>query len=363
MKLIPLVALRDLACLPPLIITIFSFAIGPFVQQGVGLARRIDIVPPDVAAWIPISRRVAAPGGGDVDVDSFGKNHFKARIRGIIYSALGNPQSNDGRIGATCDTGRCIFVPRFQREPREATHASVGICGGCHDLSDLLTNHGDSSFKLPNGLSINGADDRNVFIVKTDNDTSWAKRGTGPQITQYWAAMTNFTFISRTRSNRTTIKDPGAILPRVVAGTCSLWPCLRYFGADVFNDTLREDTLHQTPMYPDAINHSESENDVFLGGPVDALPDSWDLTAVQAPCRVNNSLYGYGDIKNTTFFGRMSRMASDSEVRILYPSSAPRYPIETVPKSCVFQKAATFRSTMASFLNEEIFNGNCSRED
>lgn len=174
--------------------------------------------------------------------------------------------------------------------------------------------------------------------------------------------MTNFTFISRTESTRKGIEDPESTLPRVLAGTCSLWPCLRYFGADVFNDTLREDTLHQTPMYPDAMSHLESENDVSLAGSVDALPDSWDLTAVQAPCGVNNSVYGYGDIKNATFFGPMSQMASDFEFRILYPALAPKYPVEAVPKSCVFQMAASFRSTMASFLNEEIFNGNCSRE-
>lgn len=365
MKLIPLVALRDLACLPPLIIIIFSFAIGPFVQQRVGIARRIDIVPPETAAWIPISRRVEAPGDGDVDVDISGKAHFKASIRGMIYSALGHPQSNEGRIEATCDTGQCIFVPRFQRDRKEATHASVGICGGCHDLTHLVTELSDSSFQLPNGLSVIGAGDPNVFIVKTDNDTSWATNGTGTQVPQYWTAMTNFTFMSRTmgtNSNHTTGQLAESISPHVFAGTCSLWPCLQYFGADVFNDTLREDALHQTPMYPDAISYSEREKNISLGGPVDALPVSWDLTAVQTPCRVNNALYGYEDIETTTVFGRMSQLASDSEVRILSPSSAPEHPIEAVPKPCVFSMAAAFGSTLASFLNDEVFNGSCRRE-
>ncbi|KAF6830452.1 hypothetical protein CPLU01_07378 [Colletotrichum plurivorum] len=363
-KLIPIVIIRDFACIPPLLIIIFSFAVGPLVQQAVDLRIRTVVLSREIPSSIPVSQTVEGLGADEVEDDGSGNLRFRARTRGFIYSVLGNPQSNHRGVQATCDTRYCSFTTRYQRLNGQPTHASVGFCAHCTDLTPLVTVVDKTHGELPNGMAVGG---NNVMMIKTDNDLSWIRENRDPTSEMRRRfAFANVTYLIRagTLAPNDTSFDP-TNSPSFAAGSCSLWPCLQYFGADVINGTLFEDKVRAEPMFPDAIEYSGDDLS-FLEAPANRLPAEWDLTAVQSLCRVNNSVYDWGQLD--TPFGRLNRLVNDTKVRLLgnpegfFNGSDVPVKISTIPGPCVFRMARSFHSTMASFLSEDIFNGTCSHK-
>ncbi|KAF9871214.1 hypothetical protein CkaCkLH20_11383 [Colletotrichum karsti] len=369
LQLFPLVVFRDLACIPPLLVVLFSFAIGPFIQQAITIYDKTLVLPSGSLASIPITQTVGKPAASPAGINSSDNNYFGPGIRGFVYSALGYPQNNRGSIEVECDTGYCIFSPNITPQPLEVTHASIGICSQCEDRTYLAREVDESYVELPNGMQFNVKDDQNVFIVQNDDDLSWAFNDTEMVSKAYLgAAFANVTFLSRTREITTVydedrepirLSDPS--LPYFAAGVCSLWPCLQYYQGKVNNGTLVEKKLLNEPMYPDAIDFAENDQEVLSKVPVGKLPVSWNITAIQSPCRMDDSAYDYGDLQARDV-GQLNHLAKDSKVRIVSPANAPDYPVESVPESCVFRMSGAFRATMASLLSKDIFNGKCSRK-
>ncbi|KAF6803695.1 hypothetical protein CSOJ01_10716 [Colletotrichum sojae] len=295
-KLIPNVVIRDFACIPTPLVIIFSLAVGRFLQQAVDLRTGTVVLSQEIPVSIPVFQTAEELGADEVEDDGSGNLRFRARTRGFIYSAFGNPQSNRRGVQGTCDTGYCSFTTRYQRLNGQSTHASVGFCADCTELTPLVTVVSNTRGELPNGMAVGG---NNIMMIKTDNDVSSTRENRDPASEMRRRfAFANVTYLIRTGTlapNDTSFDPPPppSISPSFAAGSCSLWPCPRYFWADVINETLFEDKVTAEPMLPDAIDYSGDDDGLsgFLEAPANTLPAEWDMTAVQSRCRVNNSVY------------------------------------------------------------------------
>ncbi|XXH05025.1 hypothetical protein Hte_011449 [Hypoxylon texense] len=360
--LVPVVARHSLSSLVAIFIIVVSIATGPFIQQSIRVNFSESVLGSGTAS-LPVSFSVKDPNSyfRTLSSPSFGMWDLGATPRGALFSTLTNPLGNDSTIVPSCVTGNCTFptLQPTQREDGVATHASIGVCSSCTNVSSLVTvtpqtYHRDSTngthptYSLPNGMELILFDSAPHMILNTqDTNLSWAAKVIPPETLAFsrWALanVTVFTMAARNQSEDEDLASPTGY----AAVTCSLYPCLQYYNAFVQNGRLSETLVHSTPLYPDINQFTTDPETLFYDGTITLPQSNVSLAAVLSPCnpatlRVTSNT---SDLANET-------------VRIISPDGAPDYPSMVTRKGCVYRFHSFMFYLMGSVIQKDL-NGTC----
>ncbi|CAM1500588.1 Fc.00g097500.m01.CDS01 [Cosmosporella sp. VM-42] len=365
--LLPTVIGRSALALLAVLIIVVSFAVGPFVQQAINTVPRQSALELGSAS-LPVSYAVNGNGtyfrslGGAL----IGMWDIKYAARSLFYSAILDPESSNSIITPSCSTGNCTFPswgPVPGQEDLNVTHASVGICSKCTDVTELITRHNGTivkhrltptRFTLPNGMAIEAGDGKNWTFVQGYGNLSWAESVIPRDKAAYFEyAFTNITVLTMTAHGQPedyVSPYPGTTNPtNATAASCSLYPCLRTYSAAVNEGVLLEKVVHTQPLYPNLGNNTDQNiNFGVLNYSTPGMNISW--SAVQSPCRVGDDIY-------TT--ANMSEAENTTTVRLLSPGASPDYPSSIVPQECVFSMDGFYTAMIGQLLGIEVFNGTC----
>lgn len=357
-KLMPLVAKKSPASFLALIVIMTSLAVGPFTQQSIST----DYRPTKVGiASLPVTYSLGS-GSGDFYFRTLGGGDFitwslTAKVRSALFSALANPSSNDSIIPVDCPTGNCEFPPWGWQggleSENDVTHASIGMCSRCHDVSSLVSMHGSSTYSLPNGMEIKTSDSLSWLNIESDSDMTWAESVIPLEMAaQMRWSFTNTTVLTMGPGAGQEVNDSAIYPSTPVAVTCSLYPCLRTYSASIQDGRLVEHELQSNPLYPDLGNYTGTDVESKLFGPSLALPTSeTELASIQYPCRIDDAIF-------TT--ENMSTVTGAEPVRILDPNNAPEYPTIMAPKECTFRIKIFSYLILSAVYSEQFLNGNCT---
>lgn len=361
LKLMPLVAKSSPTSFLALVVVVLSLAVGPFAQQSINTVYRPT---ESGTASLPVSYWLAGSpkdfyfrtlDGGDLIEWS-----LKTSVRSALFSALANPSSNDSVIPVDCPTRNCEF-PRWglqgDSESEYVTHASVGMCTRCHDVSSLVsTPKGNLSsvyYSLPNGMQLMAPDSYAWLSFKSKGDLSWAES----VIPVDMAAQVRWSFTNTTVLTMGPAADQdktvASMKPSVpVAVTCSLYPCLRTYSASIRDGRLLEKELHSTPLYPDVGDYNGSDVNSQLLDQTLVQPQSRiTLAAIQSPCRIENTIFATENMSSAT---------GAAPVRILDPKNSPSYPTILAPNDCTFRMNSSAYLLLREVYSKEFLEGNCS---
>lgn len=356
LRLMPLVAKSSPGSLLALIVIVLSLAVGPFAQQSIGTEY---LTTSTGIASLPVTYSLDSvyfSTNTDADVVSWS---LTASTRGALFSALANPGSNDSTIPVDCPTGNCKFWGWRSQPQKHMTHASVGMCRRCHDVTSLVSvrfrhDLGGYTHGLPNGMEImTSSMDTPWLIIKSDSNLSWA----GSVIPVERAAQMSWSFTNTTvftmgPGTNQDMNDPKVVPSVDVAVSCSLYPCLRTYSASIDDGRLVEDELESIPLYPDLGNYNGTDVDGELASHELFSPSSEiDLAAIQSPCFINHRIF-------TT--ENMSTAIGAVPVRILSPDNAPDYPTIMAPKECTFRLKSSSYLILKAVYSEQLLNGNCT---
>lgn len=360
-KLMPLVAKSSPATLLALVVVILSLAVGPFAQQSIGTDYRATEVG---VASLPVTYSLGSGSGdfyfrtrsgGDIATWS-----LTDRVRGAMFSAVANPSSNDSTIPVDCPTGNCEFPSWGTQDDLESghdvTHASVGMCTRCHDVSSLVTMHeneGSDTYSLPNGMNITTFDSTIWLNVRSDSNLSWAEPVISPEAAAQMSwSLTNTTVLTMGPEAGQDPADVATVPSVPVAVSCSLYPCLRTYSASVHGGRLRERELESTPLYPDVGNYTGADVLSQVQPYWLILPQNdISLAAVQSPCRIGDDIFTREN---------MSIAAGAEPVRILDPKNAPEYPTIMAPKECTFRIKSYAHIYLSAVYSDQFLSGNCT---
>ncbi|KAF6794166.1 hypothetical protein CSOJ01_13776 [Colletotrichum sojae] len=231
---------------------VFSFRIGPCIQQAIKTVI-INKADPQETASIPVSTALSSRNGGAifsytvtvVDGIETATQDFSLhpKIRGVAYAATLGTYKGDSQIVSSCTTGDCSFTGFQSRAPqlivgKEVTHASTGICNICTDVTSLIESKADpngivytskTSYELPNGMTLKSADTMKVNY----GNLSWATAVMSPEALDVSErAPANVTVLSLTNISDTA-KNDAKNYPSSVAISCSIYACLRSYSGSV----------------------------------------------------------------------------------------------------------------------------------
>lgn len=362
-RLMPTAIRRSPTALAAALVLVVSFATGPFIQQAIGTINR-EYVLSDGDASLSVSRSLDANGTFYRTLSDvvYGQWDFKYTTRAALLTAMANPNSNDTAINPTCTSGNCTF-PSWETgnrsSPDEVTHATVGLCNQCFDVTSLIINTtntssnstGAMSYKLPTGVNITLFDRTTWLSIHTYDNLTWAQSVISDEQSAIlrWA-MANVTILTVGKQNKTDLEPS---IP--VAVTCSIYSCLRSYSASVTNGHLSEKLLHTTPMYPDLGNYTSSDltgyRSPYNQGGFTGADGEIPLSAVQDPCMLNGTVYTGSELANAP---------NATDVRILSPSNAPDYPSTKAPQGCMYRMTGFYDMMLLGFLGDHMLSGDCS---
>ncbi|OTB04701.1 hypothetical protein M426DRAFT_22592 [Hypoxylon sp. CI-4A] len=360
LNLLPIVARRSPSAFLAVITIAVSLAIGPFVQQSIRIEYR-DTELQQGTASLPVSRFIT---DDDNYFRTFGTPvivwwDLEANFRNSVFSSVSNPADNSSTITPNCATGNCTFPSwdpaQSQSSDGDLTHASLGVCNECTDISSLVeawpaTANGSARYTLPNGMEVVIFDTNPYMVMSSqDGNVSWAEKIIPAQKAERYryafANVTLLTMTARNQSEETAERFPTAY----VASICSLYPCLKTYSASVQNGQLSETSLHSTPLYYDVGNYTEQDVDSYVQD-YRGLPGyNHSLSAIQSPCRIGDSLYTASN---------MTTAPNQTLVRLLDPDSAPEYPSTTAPEDCIY-RFDSFMSDLLGGALQKMLNGTC----
>ncbi|KAK3319127.1 hypothetical protein B0H66DRAFT_603684 [Apodospora peruviana] len=344
------------------------------VQQSIQTAEHEFAVgdPDEVQASLPVSTYVNGSYGGNryfADVPS-----LPPRFRGEMACTLASVGNDAFDISSACAclTGNCSF-PSIESlgdvEPGQdvATHATVGLCSTCFDVS--LRIWPASGWPLP------GWNGQGMLSISADSyDLSWAEGaidGLDLNKPEYRWAFANVTVLSMTLGENATSPSENQIPGKHVAVSLLAVPVSPHLlglhpqrgplgnaaaaDADGVADGVGvEDSIPWLDVIPKSIHDFDAQ----LGR---ALPmDSrWLLTAIQSPCRVNDTtVYTMANMSDVPNGVPLRLVGSDSREEGVLVSDLR---MTTAPASCVFRfRISAFAVPMSEFFRRELFNGSCA---
>ncbi|KAF6832020.1 short-chain dehydrogenase [Colletotrichum plurivorum] len=334
-------------------IIVFSFAIGPCIQQAIKTVG-IDKADPEGTASIPVSTALSGRNWGAFF--SYTKDLNDATESGLSIDFVLHPKLHDWK--------NCSFTGFQSKTPqfivgKEVTHASAGICNICTNVTSLIESKADpngildtskTSYELPNGMTLKRADTMKVNY----GNLSWATAVMSPEALDVSErALANVTVLSLT-SISDAAKNDAKNYPSSVAISCSIFACLRSYSGSVIRGELAETVISTTTMYAD-IGEREEEED-----PVELLRTSlpwidetywWNYTALQSPCLVNDETYTVNN---------MAKGPNLTTMRHVRKATAPDYPSIRAPRQCVYQFDSILANALTVFMHSELFHGECS---
>ncbi|KAF6805577.1 hypothetical protein CMUS01_14584 [Colletotrichum musicola] len=259
-------------------IIVFSFGIGPCIQQAIKTVG-IDKPDPEGTASIPTL-------------------FFTLRVRNVAYAATLGAYKGDSQIVSSCTTGNCSFTGFQSKTPqfivgKEVTHASAGICNICTDVTSLIESKADpngildtskTSYELPKGMTLKRADTMKVNY----GNLSWATAVMSPEALDHYA-------------------------------------CLRSYSGSVIRGELAETVISTTTMYADIGEREEEDPVELLRTSLPWIDETywWNYTALQSPCLVNDETYTVNN---------MAKGPNLTTVRHIRKATAPDYPSIRAPR-------------------------------
>ncbi|KAK4451188.1 hypothetical protein QBC34DRAFT_348174 [Podospora aff. communis PSN243] len=335
--LIPTVLLKSPVALVAAIITIVSFATGPFVQQAIKTVNCNEIVPTSRAS-VPIAHY--APGSsGYVNIGT-GLWEVMNDMKGALIAGLSNPSTVNTNIVSTCPTGNCTFLD----------YASIGLCSYCKDITPLVTGPHflnatiPAEFRLPNGASISMNRGQTYLSLDPTDNMTWI----GDFPTDYAWALLNFTVLSAkddpsTSSRR--CKDDNSTCA-YTASACAIFPCMRIYSASVSSGLFTETPLSSIPVFPDLT--PQNLTDILPPVYPPLSPRAMQLSAIQTPCHLDGTTYTTANI---------STAPSAIPLTFFSPNHTPTS--TSAPIECIHRIYDIYAFALARFLRE-LLSGTCS---
>ncbi|KAK6082490.1 hypothetical protein SCUP234_04329 [Seiridium cupressi] len=339
------VAPKSLLAVVGATVTILSLAIGPFTQQAIRSVTCPQLVA-DANASIPVSHFVPGPalfyrvGAGlwQVDVD----------MKGAMINGLTNPTGNDSVIVATCPTGNCTFPVSVDN----ITHSSIGMCSKCMDTTQFVSgNENGTNYTMPNNLWLSPYSGEAYLNVMVDYNLTWAESAFPDGFASLAGdALTNITVLTFTQSpcsnnSQGQLECPHNVTGYVdvtdyVATSCSIYPCLRNYHADMSRGVLDERVISTEPAPVNWVEANMSS---------DSIEATANYTALKSPCLVDNAVYDKTNFSAlpSTFNGTLTGINVDGT----------NY---TVPDECLYKLEWLYGAALDSFMRETIFNGMCT---
>ncbi|KAK7429922.1 hypothetical protein QQZ08_003544 [Neonectria magnoliae] len=364
LNLLRLVVFRMPLTLAAIYMTLCSLAIGPFTQQAI---QTYQCLQPDsgVAVIVTVNREYTKQ---ILTVENHNQMAVDFNLRVAIGDALVNPSIDPNTRGLfRCQPGNCTFPTYANKHDSPAdeliSHASLGICSRCFDVHDLVvgpivnasTNR--TEFRLPIPLSEWENDNSTSIVLPPDmegfgiplaiksNNLTWSQNATTVEMLNRarWAAasfsvlVATQKFCKDTDDTSTCRKESG-----LVAASCMIYPCLKYYRGSINSGVLDEQPVHDVPLRPQDYRE-------LLG--VRPGTNLADWKGVQQPCLVNGTLYtshnmstaaaSLGHNATTTVFVHTDDWAGQNL------SKATSYVNVTTPLECVYElRGISYRSNL-----------------
>jgi len=341
--LIPRLVLRSPATLTAALITIASYATGPFVQQAIKTVD-CDRIVPTLRTSIPVAHYI--PGSSDYFRLAAGQWSVKNDMKAVSIDGLSNPSTANSTIVASCPTGNCTF----------SEYATVGLCSACKDASSLITGpHRTNSsrrgeWRLPNGGAVGAERGLPSLALNFANNLSWVPNFPADAA---WAAY-NFTILAAAddMSNATAVACKLDNLPgdcKFTASACALYPCMRTYSGNVSSGLFTETPVSTVPLLPDIFNNTG--NGSTVGGPFYPFPNTlYPYSAVYTPCVVNGKTYTTSNIST----------APGAVPMVYYTPSQTR--VETsAPISCIYRMDELYPLALSNYFGW-LLSGNCTND-
>ncbi|KAF4635289.1 hypothetical protein G7Y89_g2805 [Cudoniella acicularis] len=363
-------------------VTITSLAIGPFTQQA------IETYP---CQKILAGRKVTLPVPHWMNTIGYFTNPLSdLRLRASFINGLIDPEASRSSVAATgCITGNCTF-PTFDG----ITHSSLGLCSRCVDTTSQIregkTDTGWPYYYLPSMYMYNATFAGTPFYdyprvnfsgtLDMYNPTSdfpgIAALDIFPDFPPYQpddeifnsvvrGAIMNFTVFGLTSQpcQQTHVDGFGDLnasgcphnglnvtlngtIPfgfdtDFVATTCTLYPCVKKYFAEVFEGVLEESTVGNSEiLYPLPLisGYTETEGPTF------------DAATVVTPCYVDGIRY---DIENFSMIPAHGH--GFTNVTLDFDGTTVM-----APNECVYAMPAETTASLASYANAMLnSNGSC----
>lgn len=241
---------------------IAALAVEPFPQQIVHYEDCLQPIPQLVAS---ISRTNSySTYGFEVGLD--GATSLDATMVDSLYTGLINPPANSTSLIVTeCPTGNCTFP-----SDNGASYSSIAMCHSCEDISDQIKGNGcptgsdNGTWYLPSGAFIN--------VYNPSSTSRPIQDGSGftefDNLMMRWEGCINtatdeIATVQSCTQSRT--QSPQAV-------RCSIFPCLKTYGANITYFHLTEVVFESTRLlliagnYPGPPPHILAQNSTFRDG-------------------------------------------------------------------------------------------------
>jgi hypothetical protein len=318
-------------------ITILSIGINTFIQQSIK-TYTCDKPFPGVEVTIPVAKYVSTKSNGDAStLDSAGSTGLKTKIKMRILNSLANADVSLD-VPTTCPTSNCTF--KDNAGPR--IYHSAGFCHRCWnsaaDLKDRYTGNYTGWSELPNGMMVGKVDPatNTVINISTSASFSWlpaARDLTSANI--MLASGTNMTILAKSNMPCQNAQGHQHLVSNYtncyVAASCTVYPCLKSYTAEIIRGKLIENTESTAPMLK-----------VALDSPI------FESSGVGWPCKADGETYDANNISTAT----SRKHESLYHVRLVDGTVAQ------VPSQCVYTITYDYRNAFTSYL--QSFYGGCS---
>lgn len=215
-------------------LTVIAMAVDPFAQQ---IVQTQPCQLKDTLAVARIPRANIYNQTVRTATDAFpGKIDIHPALAVAIYKGLIDPPDNvSSIISPICPSGNCTFP-----EHEGSAYRSIAMCHQCDDITGLIkvtTNSSDKSipmsiYSLPSGINLTG-----------DHSLAVTTRNSTPK-TDFDPPFYFETLMYTNNSESDLRKDSAATgLSHLLGARCSLYPCLKSYGAQILRGSLQEHEL------------------------------------------------------------------------------------------------------------------------
>ncbi|KAI6314395.1 hypothetical protein MCOR14_000428 [Pyricularia oryzae] len=363
------------------LITISSFAAGPFAQQALRTVQCSWQSGPGLGS-IPVSNFV--PANDDYFVkyaNDYLVFDLDPEMKAVMLNAIANPKAGtESAVRADCPSGNC----KFRDYGTGITHSTIGMCSTCIDLGAHVTDTEVAgpklglylrNYSLPwdgsvDAFEIDRMENWGSYIVPQSTEKNpwmsltmrgsfdYARRGWTPE---FWDsapdALFNVTIMAASDAPCTVVNENGVkfcpwqirndMAPEnnftsLVAVGCRLYPCLKNYRAEVKSGVLTEELVSTVPA---RTNSLEKVNEKGL---------QVNITALQDPCFLADQGNEGKKVFTSEEFGQVPPAQHRTFSRITTAQST----VVQAPSDCLYHASGIYLQAMKSHLME-LLAGRC----
>ncbi|KAF5985307.1 hypothetical protein FBULB1_2965 [Fusarium bulbicola] len=401
LMLLPVVFKRQPQAIIAVIVVVASLAIGPVTQQA---------IQPQYCAQVAPDRLATITVANELDDDRFyyqeRPSSYKLHVglEAAIQDAVVNPsQSSNIDDLFNCPSGNCTFhaYPDNPGQPDQdrVSHASLGMCSRCEDISKLVKvrvdydsrtdlhqailsmdvpSPGNESDRIEISSGTSSQSARYLESKMTENFW-WADRALPRDFlnTARWSAA-NLTILAFSQQNCQNETDGSMSCPLIggrgkakgpvawdqptgyIAAACILYPCVKHYVGTVSLGSFSERVVRSTPL---RVQIRKSLEDSSGGQAANQVPQG--LSGVQYPCFVKGTLY-----TSTNMTSESERLPEEArQIVFIHPEGWENHSLHeavdchniTAPRECVVSLRHLFIYSFRRSLSE-AFNAYCRPE-